>query len=130
MASQFVKTVNGFPTIKIGAMRHLITIEQAVISGTYDHSGVAQTGRTTVATCMAAIGTSGVKRPDDVVRGGQTGSQLFVEVVTFYNNCPTLEPDMYVVSDNGSTYIVQTVENVDELNVVWIMRCIALGQNT
>jgi hypothetical protein len=131
VTSQFVKIVNGQPVIDIGSMRHPIMIQQQTISGAYDASGVAQSAWTTVGTCNdACIGTSGVNRPNDVIRGGQTASQLFVEVVFYYADCPTLTPNMRVVTVAGSTYLIQVVENVLEMNFIWILHCIALGPNT
>lgn len=128
--SQFVNIVNGQPVINIGALRHAVTIQRQTTSGAYDVSGVAASTWTTLATCNAAIGTSGVKQPTDVIRNDQTVSQLFVEVALYYADATALTPNMRVVSDNGSTFQIQTAENVNEMGYVWVLRCIALGANT
>jgi hypothetical protein len=130
MASKFIKEVNGFPVVDIGKMRHQISIQQADTTSSYDDSGVAQSTWFTVATCMAAVDTSGVKRPDDVIHTPVWGAQLFVEFVFYYQALPGLVPSMRILSDNGNYYVIQTVENVGEYNMFWIARCIALGDNT
>ena len=129
--SQFVDLVNGMPRINLGALRHTLTIQQAGVSGTYDSSGVKDTAWTNVATgVQAAIGTQGVKQPDDVIKNGETVTQLFLEVAFYYQAFPTLAPNMRFVAENGSTYLIKAVENVLEMDVVWVVRCLALGTNT
>ena len=131
MASQFVKIVNGFPVISIGDLRHQVQVQQQTVSGAYDASGVADSTWTTIATCMAAIGTSGqgLKTPTDVQHGGQAVSQLFTEVALYFCECPTLTPNMRVITDTGSVYLIQAAENVMELSYVWVLSCIGLGAN-
>jgi len=126
--SQFVKIVNGFPVLDIGACRHLVTIQQETISGTYDASGVADSAWTTRSTVNAAVGMS-KRQAQDVIRGGQTVSQLFLEVALFYQQDTGLLPNMRLISDNGSTYTIIAVENVLEHNHVWVLQCLAIGPN-
>jgi len=42
---------------------------------------------------------------------------------------PGIQPNMTVLSDNGSIYVIQSIENIRELNVVLILNCIGLGAN-
>lgn len=128
---QVVKIVNGFPTLQAGALRHSVQLQTQTITGAFDDSGVQQTVWTTVATVMAAIVTSGVKAPDESLKAGQIGSQFFIEVVFYYAGYPGLTPNMRVIGDNNNArYLIQTAENVLELNVIWVARCVALGANT
>lgn len=127
--SQFVSIVNGLPVIDVGAMRHLVTVQQETLGTSYDSAGVSESTWTAVGSGNAAVGTAGVKPGTDVIRGGQTGTQLFMEVAMYYVDCPSLQPNMQIVSDNGSTYVIQAAENVLEMNWVWVLRCLALGSN-
>lgn len=117
--------VNGWPVVDIGRLRHWITILQPGFPSpqTYDAAG-PQTQLTSFTTAMASIETV---RGMDVIKSGQTTTQLFLEVVMLYQ--PGILADMQVQSDNGSKYLVQSVENILELNVVLVLNCIGLGAN-
>lgn len=127
MASQhqFVKIVNGYPTIDIGAMRHEITIQSEGVGSppVIDASGVVVSPQTFV-TATAAID---YVRGLDVIKGGQTTSQAFLSAAIWFQ--AGIIGGMKVINDNGSTYIVQSVDNVLEMDVVLILNCVGLGAN-
>lgn len=121
----FVKIENGWPTINVGAMRHAIAIKQLGPGSpvTYDVAGPV-TSWTAFTTAMAAIE---IIRGTDVIKSGQTTTELYLTVGIWFQ--PGILSNMRVESDNGSTYLIQSIENVSELNVVLLLNCIALGSN-
>jgi len=38
-------------------------------------------------------------------------------------------PNMRIVADTGSVFVVQSIENLQELNVVLQLNCLGLGNN-
>lgn len=62
----------------------------------------------------------------DVLKSGQDTTQLFLTVKILWQR--GVEPNMRVQAKNG-TYIVQSVENPGERNVILILNCVALGLN-
>jgi Phage head-tail joining protein len=66
-------------------------------------------------------------RGTDVIKGGQTATQLFLTVGMWYQ--AGINPEQRVLSDNGSLYVIQSVENILEMNVVLVLNCLALGSN-
>lgn len=127
MASQhqFVKIVDGYPTIDIGAMRHAITIQSEGVGDppVIDASGVVVSPQTFV-TADAAIDYI---RGLDVIKGGQTTSQAFLAAAIWFQ--AGIIGGMKVINDNGNTYIIQSVDNVLEMDVVLILNCVGLGAN-
>lgn len=121
----FVKIVDGFPLLDVGSLRHQITIQaQGPTSPpTMDASGQV-VAWSPFATALAAIDQV---RGTDVIRGGQITTQLYLTVAMWFQ--PGILSNMRVISDNGSTYVVQSVENVLEMNLVLILNCVALGLN-
>jgi head-tail adaptor len=118
----FIKVTNGWPSIEIGAMRHQIQIIELVPVGT-NAAGPAEVPQL-FAKVMAAIEPISGK---DQVRGGQTTTQLLVSMAIWY--IPGIRPNMQVLSDSGSKFIIQSIENVLELNVVLTLNTLGLGAN-
>jgi head-tail adaptor len=120
-----VSFVGGWPTLDVGRLVHAITIYQQQMQSPpeYDAAGMVVPW-SPIATAMAAIE---IMRGTDVIRSGQATSQLFIEVTLWWQ--PGIEPNMQIVSDNCSTYIIQSVENVNERNVVLRLNCLGLGAN-
>jgi head-tail adaptor len=119
------EVIGGFPIIDIGKLRHFIQIQKLGNSNppTFNEGGPKQ-GFTTFASAMAAIDmVSGT----DVIKGGQTVSELYLTVTMYY--LPGITPDMQVISDNGSTYVIRAVENVLEMNVYIVLNCVGLKAN-
>lgn len=121
----FVQIENGWPTIDIGRMRHQVTIlaPGPASPPAFDAAGPVVTFQP-FATAMAAIETV---RGTDVIRGGQTATQLFLTVGMWWQ--AGIAANQQVQSDNGSTYVIQSVENILELDVVLVLNCVALGSN-
>lgn len=119
------KIVNGRPTLNIGSLRHTITIQTSGPTSppTTNAAGPVLTW-TTLTTAQAAIE---MVRGTDVIKGGQIATQLYLTLALWY--VPGVAPNMQVVSDNGSTYVIQSVENVLEMNVVLVLNCLGLGLN-
>lgn len=122
---QFVTITNGWPSIEMGRMRHPITIQSngPTSPPSFDAAGSA-TAWNTFTTAMAAMDPI---RGTDVVRGGQTTSQVFIPVAIWFQ--AGIVGGMRVVTEYGNTYTVQSVDNVLEMNVVLILNCIAIGTN-
>jgi SPP1 family predicted phage head-tail adaptor len=65
-------------------------------------------------------------RGTEVLKAGQDTAQLFLTVTIFWQT--GIVANMQVQSLNG-LYIIQTVENPGERNVILVLNCIALGLN-
>jgi hypothetical protein len=132
----YTVTPEGWPQVDIGLMRHCIKIQQqgnGTRVGEFDIGGAIPSDWQDLFTgVMAAIE---VMRGTDVIRSGQTTTQLFITVVIWFipdpvnPYAPGVTSNMRVISDNGSAYVIQSVENVLELNVILVLNCLALGQN-
>ena len=128
----FVKIVNGQPTIDLGAMRHQVSVLQEGPSSpaVYDAGGIVQGWNPIATGIFAAIGSQAagsVKGGMDVIKGDEITSQLYLAVAMWYMS--GLLPNMRIKSDNGSTYVIQSVENVLEMNVVLVLTCLGIGVN-
>lgn len=121
----FVRIENGWPTIEVGAMRHLVEIQRELPANppAYDAAGPRLAWQKFV-TAKAAIETV---RGTDVIRSGQITTQLFLTVALWFQ--PGIASNMRLVSENGSTYLIQSVENILEMNIVLVLNCLALGAN-
>lgn len=123
--ADFVKIVNGQPTIDIGAMRHTVSIKDQGPSSPPEYdAGGRMIPWHEVATGNAAIAPV---RGIDVIRGGQSTSQLFLTVAMWWD--PAIRSNMRVYHDNGSIYKIESVENVLEADVVLVLNCTGLEQN-
>lgn len=118
----FVQIRNNWPVIDVGRMVHTITIQQQAVNG-FDASGQV-TQWTDFVTAQAVIEPV---RGTDVVRSGQTTAQLFLTVGLWYQ--AGIAENMRVVSHNGATYLIQSIENVLERNAVLLLNCIGIGDN-
>ncbi len=130
----FVKIANGQPVINIGAMRHSITVQAfgPTSPPTYNDSGPVYAWTDFATEVRAAIGaqSSGAARSgQDVIREDQTATQLFLQVAVWASAVVGVLPSMRVISDNGSTYVIQTVEDVLDMGVVVVLTCLGIGAN-
>jgi hypothetical protein len=130
----FVKiSSSGMPVIDIGAMRHSVTVLQSGPASppVYDASGVSQNIWSAFATGVyAAIGGQAAgagKGGADVIRDGEIVSQIPLSIAMWYMS--GLQPRMRILSDNGSTYVIQSIENVLEQNAVLVLTCLGIGAN-
>lgn len=124
---KFVEFSNGMPTLNIGAARHPITIQQQVIADppTYDPSGAV--GQWQDFTSEPALAAMDAVRGTDVVKGGQITTEKYMTVGMWWQ--PGILPNMRVVTESGSTFLIQSVDDVMEMNAVLLLNCIALGTN-
>ena len=116
---------SGWPSVDPGLMRHAITLQRFGASSpvAFDEAGPVLTWGP-FATAMAAIE---VVSGTDVIHSGQDTTKLFLMVAIWYQ--PGILPNMRVVADTGSTYLIQAIENVLEMNVVLVLTCLGLGPN-
>lgn len=121
-----VAIVNGKPQPDFRRMRHVITIlsQGPTSPPTYDSSGQVLSEWSALTTAKAAIETvSGT----DQIRGGQTTTQLLL-VITMRFQAGIL-PNMRVQRTNGNTFIIQSIENILEMDHVLLLNCLGLGAN-
>lgn len=127
MAQQaFFTIVGGWPTItNPGSMQHPVSIlaNGPTSPPTIDESGVVFAW-TVFAQTVAFINAM---RGRDVIMGGQTTTQLFLEVGIWF--MPGVLPNMRVQTENGSQYVIQSVENVLEKNQILVLNCLGIGVN-
>jgi len=109
-----------WPSLDPGDMRHQITV-LAPARGS-DASG----STVTMAPFTSAYAKIVVVRGTDVIRAGQVTTQLFLTISIWYQ--AGILADMQVQALNG-LYVIQSVENVGELDVVLVLNCLALSQN-
>ena len=109
-----------WPTLDSGEMRHQITILGQVPSSDVSGSTVTMAP---VLTCYAKIEPV---RGIDVIRSGQETTQLFL-IISIWWQAGILS-NMQVQALNG-LYLIQSVENVLELDVVLKLNCLAIGKN-
>jgi SPP1 family predicted phage head-tail adaptor len=124
MLPQLVKIVDGMPQIDVGALRHPIRIEQLGPTSppTIDAGGPVMVW-STYAQCVAAMG---VMRGTDVIRSGQTTSESFAEFAVWYQ--PGIAAKMRIVMERtGKIYLIQSVEDVLEMNVALVLNCVGLA---
>jgi SPP1 family predicted phage head-tail adaptor len=112
--------MQNWPSIDPGEMVHQVSLLQA--QAATDISGTV-TAWVPFATIWAAINPV---RGTDVLKSGQATTQLFLTVKIWWMR--GVEPNMRVQSKNG-TYIIQSVENPGERNVILVLNCLALGTN-
>jgi SPP1 family predicted phage head-tail adaptor len=110
-----------WPQIDPGKMVHRITLlaEQEVI----DISGTTTQYVPFLTTWAAIEPVRGV----DVIRGGQQTTTLFLQVIIRWQT--GILPDQHIETDNGSTYIIQSIENPGERDIILKLNCVALSHN-
>jgi len=110
-----------WPTLDSGEMRHQITILGQVPSSDVSGGTVAMVP---LVTCYAKIEPV---RGIDVIKSGQETTQLFLTLSIWWQ--AGILANMQVQALNG-LYLIQSVENVLELDVVLKLNCLAIGKNT
>ncbi|HXI42054.1 MAG TPA: phage head closure protein [Bryobacteraceae bacterium] len=125
MAHSSVRVQRGWPVIDPGKMRHTLTfLEQSVTAGA---SGAKETWApgNPPREARAAVETMASK---DRTQADQTGTQLSLSAAIWFQ--ANVKPSMRVQHNNGNVYVVQSVENVLEMDVVLVLNCLGLGANT
>ena len=110
-----------WPTLDSGEMRHQITILGQVPSTDVSGGTVAMVP---LLTCYAKIEPV---RGIDVIKSGQETTQLFLIISIWWQ--AGILANMQVQALNG-LYLIQSLENVLELDVVLKLNCLAIGKNT
>ncbi len=115
--------MQAWPTLDPGKLIHEIQI--------WDMHGVTETDASgtvlvpvVVATAMASIEPI---RGTDLIRSGQTTTQLFLTVSMWFQ--PGIKPDMQIDSETGSRYLIQSIEDIRGMHVVLILNCLGLRGN-
>ena len=109
-----------WPTLDSGEMRHQITILRQVPSVDVSGGTVAMAP---LVTCYAKIEPV---RGLDVIKSGQETTQLFLVISIWWQ--AGILANMQVQALNG-LYLIQSVENLLELDVVLKLNCLAIGKN-
>jgi SPP1 family predicted phage head-tail adaptor len=112
--------MDNWPTIDPGDLRNQISILQQTPSS--DASGSTVTWGPFV-TAWAKIDPV---RGTDVLKSGQVTTQEFLVITMWYQ--PGILADMQVQAPNG-LYVIQSVENLLEMDIVLRLNCLALGKN-
>ena len=102
-------------------MRHQIVILQQQRSS--DASGSAVTMVPFVSAYAKIVV---VRVHSDVIKAGQVTTQLFLTISIWYQ--AGIFAHMQVQAMNG-LYVIQSVENISELDVAVVLNCVALSQN-
>lgn len=124
----FVTVTDGWPSIDIGRMIHQIVIEQYGFASppVMDTAGPKQTWSTFLDNVPAAIEPVSGR---DKIRGGMTTTELDLTIATWF--IPGVKSKMRVLNKTtGSRYVIQSVENMLERNVVMILNCLALADQS
>jgi SPP1 family predicted phage head-tail adaptor len=112
--------MSSWPMLDPGKMVHRVVImQQTTVS---DISGTAPAWVPFVTTWAQVDPVRGT----EVLKAGQDTAQLFLTVKIRWQ--AGIATNMQVQALNG-TYLIQTVENPGERNVILVLNCIALGLN-
>lgn len=116
-----------WPTLDAGTLRHPIKIWGTEVAG--DVSGTTLepfliTAGPPAPPTMASIEPV---KGTDVLRSGQETTQLFLTIKMWFQ--PGILPNMQVETESGSHYLIQSIENLSEMNVVLVLNCLGLGAN-
>src|SRR3954462_11488087 len=122
MARPVVESREGWPVLDVGRLTHPVTIWDQRIGSPpeYDEAG-PKVSWVKVAEAMASIETM---RGTDVVRSGQTTAQIYAEITMWWQT--GIAADMQVRTEQGKTYLAQSVEDVLHRNVVLRLNCLGL----
>lgn len=120
--------MTGWPTLDPGTLRHPIKIwKMSSLGG--DVSGTTVDPSLVTAAPPAAPTMASIEpvRGTDVIRSGQATTQIFLTVKMWFQ--PGITPDMQVETESGSRFLIQSIENLLEMNLILVLNCIALGSN-
>ena len=111
---------SAFPSLQPGDLRHWITfMVQTVTDG--------QSGKVIswVPSSQGAWTKIEAVRGTDVIRSGQDVTQLFLTVSMWFQD--GVKASMHILAPSGAEYVVNSVENVLEMDHILVLNCVALG---
>ena|ERR1051326_1424797 len=114
-----------WPTINPGEFRHEITL--LVETLVKNKAGIVATwapGQPPL-TAWAKIRYI---RGANVIKTGQEVTQTYVEITLWYR--PEFATTGRLQGPNGSLFLIQSFENVREMNMFLVLTCLGLGSNT
>ena len=108
-----------WPKANPGAMSHRIQLQ--LQSTEADVFGQQRQVWSTVLTTWASIEpVSGT----NVIQSGQETNQLFLTITIFWQR--GVRADMRVLTEDGETYIIQSIEDLKRLHSVLVLNCLQL----
>lgn len=114
-----------YPTIDPGEFRHLVTfLDQVTV---IDASGVG-TDYSPADPPLQAYVKIEPMRAIDVMRAGETASQVYMEITGWY--MPEVTPSQRILAPGGSQYVIQSIRNILGMNSFMVMTCVGIGANT
>jgi SPP1 family predicted phage head-tail adaptor len=105
-----------------GEFRHRITLLQATAGSDASGSTV-----TYIPDNVQAWAKIKYLRGIEAIKAGLDVTQTYLEVTMWYR--PEFTADQHIQGPNGNEYIVQSVENVNEINQYTRLTCLGLGTN-
>ena len=113
-----------WPSINPGELRHLVTINQQ--QATTDASGNEVT---MVALYTAVPAKCVVVKGTDVLKAGQVTTNTYLTVTIWFQ--PGILASMQLQRKHDTvTYLIQSIDNVNEMDIVLVLNCLAIGKNT
>jgi SPP1 family predicted phage head-tail adaptor len=111
-----------FPTVNPGDFRHqIILLEQTIGS---DAAGANVSYDAAPVTAWAKID---FVRGSELIRAGQDVSQSVIKVTMWYR--PEFAVSQRIQVPDGSTFIIQYVENVKMMNMYQVLTALGIGAN-
>ncbi len=114
-----------WPKIEPGDLRHQITFLSQVIGADASGANFTWAAASPPVTTRAKIV---VHSPTESVQGGQDISKVIADVWIRWR--PGVLPNMRFVTEQGTYYIVKSILNVEDRNVLLQMACEGLGPNS
>jgi head-tail adaptor len=111
-----------WPTLDAGEMRHQVNILGQVPATDVSGSTVAM-----VPVLVGVWAKIEIVRGLDVIKSGQETTQTFLIISIFWQE--GIAANMQVQALNG-LYLIQSIENVANMDVVLKLNCLAVGKNS
>jgi SPP1 family predicted phage head-tail adaptor len=114
-----------WPKIEPGDLRHQITFLAQVIGADASGANISWAAAVPPVTTRAAIREMSA---EELIRGGQDVSQVLLEVTIRYQD--GILANSRFTTEQGDTFIIKAIRNVESRNVLLVMTCIGLGDNS
>lgn len=119
----FGSATGSFPSLSPGDLRHWVTFMDQVIS-----DGVAGKKITWVPSSRGAWAKIETIRGVESIRSGQDLSILFLTVSMWFQD--GISSRGHILSPSGMEYVINTIENVLQMNQVLILNCQSIGSQS